>query len=149
MLVFVVKSFKTNKDPFLLRNAKKNSRVTLSLTGLDSHWERHEIDVADVNSDRNIFPILHLSRAIGPEGDTADLQDSVAIGLVLVLETVHRQIRTRDLQLYKLTGSKIRGRIVFRVFELQLELEAGFAKSQLWSLGARGLGEGEVGSNIS
>ena len=62
---------------------------------------------------------------------------------------MHRQIRTRDFQLYKLTGAKIRGRIVFRVFERQRELEAGFAKSQLWSLGARGLSEGEEGSNVS
>ena len=74
--VFEIKSFKTNKDSFFLRNAKnttrKNSRVPLSLTGLDSHWKRHKIDADNVNFDQNIFPILHLGRAIGREGDTAD-----------------------------------------------------------------------------
>ena len=71
----VVKSFKTMILSYfaMQRIPRKNSRLTLSLTGLDPHWERREIDVANVNSDRNIFAVLHLGRAIGPEGDTADL----------------------------------------------------------------------------
>ena len=121
---------------------------SFSPTCLDFHWKRHEIDSNDVNFHGNIPTILHFARAIRGEGDTTDLKYTVAIWFVLVFDTLNFQIRTRDLQLCKLSRTEQGGWVVLGVREPEFEFQSRFAESELRCLGLWRLGECEEGSDI-
>lgn len=88
---------------------------------------------SDVNSDHLIASILHLARRIRSQSYAADLNHSVAVRLVLVLDALHVQIWACHCQLDEFPGTEHCSRVVFAVFKKELKLEARFAQPETWS----------------